>query len=543
MEHKSFKYSLGARLLWFVLTVIFICALCGSIAGAVLLSEGGFYETDRADMLKSLLENADFTSDSSRSIIGFAVNAAYALLGWVYVIIAVSAVASVVCFVFLMRLSGRGEDGELRSGWASRIPFDLLLCAAVTAAVGIVAFAADYSYYGSLFSALLLLILACVVCVVIFTGVCMSFAARVKNGGWWRNTVVYRVVRFVWRCLKAVWSAVRAFFASLPLIWRTVLLVAVICLAEIIAMASAYSVDGLVGFWFIEKLLLVPALFYAVIMLRRLKKGGEALAAGDLSYQVDTNRMLWEFKKSGDDLNSIGLGMTRAVEERLKSERFKTELITNVSHDIKTPLTSLINYSDLISKEPADSPKIKEYSEVLLRQSERLKKLIDDLVEASKANTGNLEVLLAPCEVGVLLEQAAGEYGRRLEECSLELVVKQPETPIRIMADGRRLWRVFDNLMNNICKYSQSGTRVYLSIEVKGDEAVISFKNTSKYPLDISPDELMERFVRGDRSRSTEGSGLGLSIARSLTELQRGTLELTVDGDLFKAVLSFRAIA
>jgi signal transduction histidine kinase len=235
--------------------------------------------------------------------------------------------------------------------------------------------------------------------------------------------------------------------------------------------------------------------------------------------------------------------MSLAVDERMKSERLKTELITNVSHDIKTPLTSIINYADLITKEPTDNEKITEYCEVLTRQSERLKKLIEDLVEASKASTGNLEVLLAPCEVGVLLTQAAGEYEKRLADGNLTLVTRQPEHPVTILADGRRLWRVFDNLMNNICKYAQPGTRVFLTLEDTDGQAVISFKNISRCELDVSSDELLERFVRGDSSRSTEGSGLGLSIAQSLTELQNGTLALTIDGDLFKVTLRFSTIA
>jgi len=231
--------------------------------------------------------------------------------------------------------------------------------------------------------------------------------------------------------------------------------------------------------------------------------------------------------------------MTNAVNERMKSERMKTELITNVSHDIKTPLTSIINYTDLIAKENCDNEKVREYSVVLLRQSERLKKLIDDLVEASKASTGNLDIHLTPCDATVFVTQAAGEYAERLAAAQLQLVTKMPENAVSIMADGRRLGRVFDNLMNNICKYSQSGTRVYLTLEDHGGEAVFSFKNTSREELNISEDELMERFVRGDSSRNTEGSGLGLSIAKSLTELQGGSIAVTVDGDLFKVVLHF----
>ena len=174
--------------------------------------------------------------------------------------------------------------------------------------------------------------------------------------------------------------------------------------------------------------------------------------------------------------------------------------------------------------------------------AERLKKMLENLIEASKASTGNIEVSLASCDAGVILTQAAGEYEGRMKEAGLSLIAKQPEKPVRIMADGRLLWRVFDNLLNNICKYAQGGTRVYITLEAKDGDACISFKNTSKYPLDITAEELTERFVRGDKSRSTEGSGLGLSIAKNLTELQGGAFILSIDGDLFKAMLKFRII-
>ena len=252
--------------------------------------------------------------------------------------------------------------------------------------------------------------------------------------------------------------------------------------------------------------------------------------------------MFWEFKKHGENLNNISLGMSRAVDERMKSERFKTELITNVSHDIKTPLTSIINYVDLLNREDLPDGTIKEYVGVLVRQSSRLKKLIDDLVEASKASTGNIVVNSTRTEIGVLLTQAAGEYEERLRSNELELIQNQPEEEVYIMADGRLLWRVFDNLMNNICKYSQPGTRVYLDLEKVNGEVVITFKNISRNPLNISSEELLERFVRGDSARSTEGSGLGLSIAKSLVELQGGKLDLAIDGDLFKVILKFKTV-
>jgi signal transduction histidine kinase len=398
---------------------------------------------------------------------------------------------------------------------------------------------------------LLLLGIGLMFAVAVLAGYSMSLALRIKLGHWWKNTVIYwalgllrRGLRKLGHGLSALGRGLATLFRNLPLIWKTAAVFGILCLVEFCWMVVCWwEMDNYAIFWFVEKLLLLPALLYAALTLRRLQKGGEALAAGDLSFQVDTRRMIWDFKKHGENLNSIAAGMTRAVDQRMKSERMKTELITNVSHDIKTPLTSIINYADLIGKEPVGSEKITKYAGVLLRQSERLKKLIEDLVEASKASTGNLEVVLAPCEVGVLLTQAAGEYEQRLSDAKLTLVTRQPEHPVTILADGRRLWRIFDNLMNNICKYAQAGTRVYLTLEEQAGQAVISFKNTSHSPLDVSAEDLMERFVRGDASRSTEGNGLGLSIAKSLTDLQNGTMELTVDGDLFKVVLRFPLVS
>lgn len=275
----------------------------------------------------------------------------------------------------------------------------------------------------------------------------------------------------------------------------------------------------------------------------KMKVATKELAKGNVEYRLETNEMPKIFQPFGEDLNAVAGSVQTAVEARMKSEHLKTELITNVSHDIKTPLTSIINFSDLIKQEKTDNEKITEYADHLHQQSIRLKKLLEDLMEASKVSTGNVEVHMEPCDIKVLLGQCLGEFESRLQEKGLELIVKQSEERLQIMADNRMLWRVFENLMNNICKYAQKDTRVYLNAETvtkDGKEWVeITFKNVSKYALDIPPQELMERFVRGDLSRHTEGSGLGLSIVGSLMELQGGRLMLATDGDLFKAILCF----
>ena len=250
--------------------------------------------------------------------------------------------------------------------------------------------------------------------------------------------------------------------------------------------------------------------------------------------------MYWDFKKHAENLNSIGDGMAAAVEQRMKSERLKTELITNVSHDIKTPLTSIVNYVDLLQK-PHTPEQEAEYLEVLDRQSKRLKKLTEDLVEASTASTGNMNVNIERTNTREIIEQSLAEYGRRMEQGELTVIVNIPEDPPRAMADGRLLWRVLDNLFNNVCKYALAGTRVYIDSVIDSGEAVISVKNISRDPLNISADELMERFVRGDSSRHTEGSGLGLNIAQSLVGLMHGKFSIGVDGDLFKAEIRLPA--
>ncbi len=462
----------------------------------------------------------------------------------------------ILLFLFSAAGHHRGEE-KANLNYVDRIPFDLYTALCTAIAVGINALGIviiENLYYGRhyyniseefLRIAMLCLSIALLSLInyLILLGFSLSFATRVKVGGLIRRTLIFRLLAFLWRMVakagKGVWSMLR----SIPLIPKTVLIVLCISLLEfILLIANLWEGDNLLILWLVEKAVLIPLILWIAMQLRKLKKGGEAIAAGRLQEKIDTRYMPADFGKFGQTLNHIGDGLGHAVDEKMKSERMKTELITNVSHDIKTPLTSIVNYVDLIEKEEPESETMREYVSVLKRQSARLKKLIEDLVEASKASSGTLTVEMARCEVGVLLEQTLGEYAEKLGENRLTPIVTVPEEPVFILADGRRLWRVFDNLLNNICKYAQPDTRVYISLERLGKRAVINFRNISKEQLNISSDELMERFVRGDSSRNTDGSGLGLSIARSLTELQNGHLALAIDGDLFKATVSFETI-
>ena len=473
------------------------------------------------------------------------------------VICCTGTILALLCFIFLLCSAGHknGREGITPSA-IHEIHLDVY-----TVVVAVGAFTGLYLAFGwigmnsSMINLIVLVVLFAaevIWCTLYF----MELAIRLKMGKWWQNTILYRVFRFFGRFCKRVFRGIVKLIRGIPMVWRTALLCLAVCVVEFFGLILFYNDTGvLLFFWAIEKFILCGAITFVALMCKELQEGSEALADGDLNYKLDTSHMVLSFKEHGENLNSIGEGISAAVEQRMKSEHLKTELITNVSHDIKTPLTSIINYADLIGKEVSGDAKdtgdgtgtetaqereqhISEYAEVLLRQSQKLKKLLDDLLEASKATTGNLEVHPEVCDVSVLLSQAVGEYEQRFSEKKLEAIVKQPEETVKVMADGRHLWRVFDNLLNNIYKYAQAGSRVYLNVEHDGQNANIIFRNMSAYPLEMSPEELEERFTRGDRSRHMEGNGLGLSIAKSLTELQKGDMEIVTDGDLFKVVIT-----
>ena len=274
-------------------------------------------------------------------------------------------------------------------------------------------------------------------------------------------------------------------------------------------------------------------------MLDNIVDGLEKLTDGDLSCKIDTEAMKGDKKKLAEMINHISDGLEKAVSQSIKDERLKAELITNVSHDIKTPLTSIINYVDLMKREHVSEEPLKGYIEVLEQKSQRLKQLTEDLVEASKASTGNIELEPVNLNMTELLSQAIGEFEDKFSEKNLTLVPSITEEEVVIFADGRRCYRIFENLFQNIYKYAMPNTRVYLSLELKEKQVILCLKNISESPLTVDVSELTGRFVRGDASRTTEGSGLGLSIAQSLTTLQNGSFHVELDGDLFKVTIIF----
>ena len=445
-------------------------------------------------------------------------------------------IALVVVFVYLMAVAGRRPwCEEVRLSVFDRVPLDIVAALVSIGVIFLLVICDDLTGYGSESSVMEAVIIAglALTALMLVLALLYTFSARVKAGKWWRNTVIYVCLALMLRFMGRMMRALISFLRAVRFEWRATALSPLFLAWDYLAIMHWVNGDEGMGFFTLAGFsitflaLTVMCVYEAHILLA----AGRALASGDVNYKVDTSKLFYDFRRHGENLNSIGEGISAAVEERMRSERLKTELITNVSHDIKTPLTSIVNYVDLLQK-PHTPEEQAEYLAVLARQSERLRRLTVDLVEASKASTGNLPVELMPTNTTELVNQAVAEYAERFEAGRLETVVTGPEVPVSVMADGRHLWRVLDNLFNNAIKYAQPGTRVYID--------VLSVKNISRDRLNVSEDELMERFVRGDSSRHTEGSGLGLSIARSLTELMGGKFNITIDGDLFKAEIRLR---
>lgn len=542
---KEFSKTLFAKTLFYVIHIISLAVFAASVAAEVAMVMLGFYEKTPEAIYWQYYDEIECQGGNFQFAWNV-INNASEMRYWNFAIIAVSFILTVTFLVLFLNSIGkkRGSD-KLHTVIFDRIPTDLYFLWVVCFFGCLVALVAElgsqiggYVEYTSTLNAVICVSLI-IVGVIYLPFAMRGFAIRIMTGTFFRNTVIFVLIKLLWKPFSLLGEGLR----NISIIWRTVVVFISLTAIELFVLLFFFENPKIILiFWIVEKVILLPIAMFIALSLRKLEAAGEKMAEGNLKYRVDLRGVHWMFKKHGANLNSISYGMSRAVEQEIKSDRMKTELITNVSHDIKTPLTSLINYATLISEEPTDNANIKEYSEVLVRQSDRLKRLIEDLVEASKASTGNIDVELVPCDPTVFVTQAAGEYEQKLETSNLSIVTRLPEEEVKIMADGRRMWRIFDNLMNNICKYALPGTRVYLSLDIVDSQAVFTFKNTSSEQLDISEEELMERFVRGDQSRTTEGNGLGLSIAKSMAEVQGGKLNISIDGDLFKATVSFPVI-
>lgn len=363
----------------------------------------------------------------------------------------------------------------------------------------------------------------------------LSLVRRIKAGTVWKNSVLRWLLIFVkemFQNIRHLWKSIMEFAIFFMIHWLTYVFGS--------AGSSIWISNRL---WAVILLIIDVAAFIWMVQKAKgtgkIKTGIEKIAGGEVDYQIPVNGLLAEHKEIAEKVNSIGEGLEAALAKSMKSERLKTDLITNVSHDIKTPLTSIINYVELLKQEDLKDPKIQRYIEVLEQKSQRLKTLTEDVVEASKVSSGNITLEFMNLNLVEMIQQTSGEFEEKFKARDLEEVMNLPNEEVVIRADGRRLWRVLSNIYNNAAKYAMQGTRVYADLEKKDGMAYFSLKNVSEQPLNISADELTERFIRGDVSRSTEGSGLGLSIAQSLTEMQGGTFELYLDGDLFKVTIKF----
>ena len=379
----------------------------------------------------------------------------------------------------------------------------------------------------------------------------LSLASRVKRGHVYRNTLVFRVIA---RIRKMAGKENDGYF-KVPFIGKALLTVGLAVLAELIVLLfflySYYTNEsGLlhdfkfiyyVCFWAAGRFILIPVFFMMALNLSRIRENGARLAEGDYAFDADSQIMFGDFRQINANLTKIREDMMDAAEEKNRSYQMRSELITNISHDIKTPLTSIVNYVDLLKRTGTDDETAAEYMEILQTQSVKLKKLLENLIEVSKLTAGDISVQMDSLDVVTFVEQTVSEFADRLEAAQLEFVTAFAAPEMQIFADGDKLWRVFENLIGNILKYAQTGTRVYLDVAWEGRDRVrITFKNVSRDPIHVSGEELTRRFARADASRHSEGYGLGLSIAQSLTQIQGGTFDVTVDGDLFRVDMTFQ---
>ena len=476
----------------------------------------------------------------------------------VIVMMGIFAAVFLVCLVYLCIAAGRRRKNDpVRPGGLNRLPLDLYLigagalcCACVAGSIEINPMVDLYRYNVNAQSEWFLLQGLCSGGLMFLAGLILSaflfaLAAQCKapEHFWWRSSVLCHALKLIgWLLSKLLACCLRAFrfllemYRMLPVIWQWLVTG---CGMVFFVVVSIFMQS--MPLFLLSLLTCLAVILYGAWAFGRLLKGAQQMAQGSLRAKIPVKNLSGAFKTHAENLNALSDVTVEAADVRLRSERMKAELITNVSHDIKTPLTSIINYVDLLQRTDDESQK-GEYLQILDKQSQRLKKLIEDLTEMSRASTGNIQTNIAPMDAVEGITQALGEFSDKLTLANLCLCTDLPEEPVMIEADGRLFWRVMSNLLSNVVKYAMPGTRVYVRLTRQEEVARISVKNISREPLTKDARELTERFVRGDASRNTEGSGLGLSIAGSLMDVQKGGLQVQVDADLFTAELTFPTV-
>ena len=534
-QYDSFIYSLPFKTGAVISSLLLLILGIACVLVFVWLWEGGIYKMTGTELNEFISKYEINNSSGTMSMVNFIINLRFAVVP-IGVILGILYLIDIV-FIFAFVGHKRGSS-EITKFPTADWPFDVV-CILYLLIFMIIFNISDASRDDRWFVSLGMVMFVTFLIILYFAmlSFLMNFIVNIKAKTLFKNMLIVRIFRYIFRSIgKALRNA--------DVTKKAVLYFGIFAGSEfaILLMFSILGTEGTSALFYL--LFLVNILVFIVIYkvmtgVKEIETAEQNIIAGNLDYKLNTANYKGELKIIAEGLNEIGAGLENAVSGRMKSERFKTELITNVSHDIKTPLTSIINYTDLLKKENIETEPVKSYIEVLDRQSERLKKLINDLLEASKASSGNIKMDITEVDAGLMLEQVYGEYQDKFEKAGLTGIVTKPSEIVLIKADVNHLFRVFDNILGNVVKYAQPDTRVYIDLIKNADKVTIAFKNISKEKLNITGEELMERFVRGDRARNTEGSGLGLSIAKSLTNLMGGELEIIVDGDLFKVEVRF----
>ena len=443
------------------------------------------------------------------------------------------------------------ETGEVEPGFMEKIPLDvcLLFVLIVLAVSWVVIELTTAANVGMVLNNVIIMITFVAVILVLMSFL-TTLSVRVKMGKIHKNTVVYRIIRSFKR--KTPRKIRRRLFKEFSLFKKICIGITLYIVAEAaILLSAAYlgiiskafepmSVLGIfVVVWALSRLVMIPVIAMIAINLNYIREEGQRLAEGVLGDEIASKLTIASFRAHGKNLDLIKKEINKAMEQEIKSERLKSELITNVSHDIKTPLTSIVSYVDLLKRDDISNEEKTKYLDVLTHHTENLNLLLDDLIEASQISSGNIDIELSKISLNIIIGQTVEEFADKLDKSCLLPRISIPENDVYVMGDGRWLWRILANLLNNACKYAAPDTDVEISLVELEGKARLSIANASKNELNVDASELTERFVRGDRSRHTEGSGLGLSISKTLAQLQGADLEIEVESNYFTATLIF----
>ncbi len=496
-------------------------------------NETTYYTTKYTDFEIYSSYKTGFNQNSKEKTISNMLNNMPIINNWCYVIIPIGSVITMLMTIYLVMVIGE----EKKLNYFDKIPLEIIGFLAILISVIPFIILSEYFYNtGNDYIGGISIIVTIALFIYVIASICMiTFIRRLKAKSFWKTTIIGKI--FYW--FRHVFF--RNLFYSIGTTAKVIIAFLIIGLSTLMIM---FLFRGALSIILI--ITLYGYIIYRVIKFlkecTKIEKKIEEMKDGNNQTPLVIEEFSPEFRNVATSINNISEGIETAVQERMKSERLKAELITNVSHDIKTPLTSIINYTDFLKNEKIENEKANEYIGILYSKSQRLKRLTEDLIEASKIQTGNVSLKKERINVIELIRQAVGEFEDKFSKKGLNTIIDCKQNEIYILADSRYMYRIIENLFSNISKYALENSRVYIDISTNGDDVNIIIKNISKDKLNISADELMQRFVRGESSRTTEGSGLGISIAENLTSLQGGKFDLVLDGDLFKVRMSFKII-